>query len=173
MRMDRFLLSIVAFVLLVVTIVFFRDNNMYWWPFMFAFIITAGFLANSVDYPEAICRHGKIVINSGRSFNEDEAEECPECDARMEEIMAPIMNNIMKHKSPKWQITSEELSDLSGTLPYKYQDKWQVPNSWYEEREAVNNYEDGKEAIKRYDADIKYRPDVTDEVREDDDEIIF
>ena len=148
MRMDRFLLSIVAFVLLVVTIVFFRDNNMYWWPFMFSFIITAGFLANSVDYPEAICRHGKIVINSGKGFNEDETEECPECDARMEEIMAPIMNNIMKHK-------------------------YKVPDSWYEEREAVNNYEDGKKAIKQYDADIKYRPDVTDEVREDDDEIVI
>jgi hypothetical protein len=136
MRMDRFLLSIVAFVLLVVTIVFFRDNNMYWWPFMFAFIITAGFLANSVDYPEAICRHGKIVINSGRSFNEDEAEECPECDARMEEIMDPIIRNIIKHR-----------------------DAYKVPDSWYEEREAVNNYEDGKEAIERYDADIKYRTD--------------
>ena len=145
MRMDRFLLSVLAFVLLVVTIVFFRDNNMYWWPFMFSFIITAGFLANSVDYPEAICRHGKIVINSGKGFNEDETEECPECDARMEEIMAPIMNNVMKYK---------------------------VPDSWYEEREAVNNYEDGKEAIERYDADIKYRPDVTDEVREDDDDEI-
>ena len=75
MRMDRFLLSVLAFVLLVITIVFFRDNNMYWWPFMFSFIITAGFLANSVDYPEAICRHGKIVINSGKGFNEDETEE--------------------------------------------------------------------------------------------------
>ena len=147
MRMDRFLLSVLAFVLLVITIVFFRDNNMYWWPFMFSFIITAGFLANSVDYPEAICRHGKIVINSGKGFNEDETEECPECDARMEKIMAPIMNNVIKYK---------------------------VPDSWYEEREAVNNYEDGKEAIERYDADIKYRPDVTDEVvSDDDDEIVI
>ena len=49
MRMDRFLLSVLAFVLLVITIVFFRDNNMYWWPFMFAFIIVSGFIIGEED----------------------------------------------------------------------------------------------------------------------------
>lgn len=45
----RFLAGLLAFMLLVVTIVFFRDNNMNWWLFMFAFIIVAGFMAQSYD----------------------------------------------------------------------------------------------------------------------------
>tara|TARA_R110002012_G_scaffold169444_2_gene333345 strand:+ start:356 stop:802 length:447 start_codon:yes stop_codon:yes gene_type:complete len=45
----RFLAGLLAFMLLVVTIVFFRDNNMNWWLFMFAFIIVAGFMAQPYD----------------------------------------------------------------------------------------------------------------------------
>ena len=45
----RYLAGLVAFMLFVVTIVFFRDNNMNWWLFMFAFIMVAGFMAQPYD----------------------------------------------------------------------------------------------------------------------------
>tara|TARA_R100000995_G_C3454240_1_gene109730 strand:- start:321 stop:695 length:375 start_codon:yes stop_codon:yes gene_type:complete len=63
---------------------------------------------------------------------------------------------------------------------YKWQDNWQVDSNGddfivlrEEQADAVDRYEEGMQIIEKYDVDIKYRPDVTDEVREDDDEIVI
>ena len=60
---------------------------------------------------------------------------------------------------------------------YKWQDNWQVDSNGddfivlrEEEADAVDKYEEGKKIIENHDADIKYKPDVTDEVVSDDDD---
>ena len=86
----RFLAGLLAFMLLVVTIVFFRDNNMNWWLFMFAFIIVAGFMAQSYDethcmecgYINKACMC-KPVVNESLPDDWEEYKASyvePECD---------------------------------------------------------------------------------------------
>ncbi len=60
---------------------------------------------------------------------------------------------------------------------YKWQDNWQVDSNGddfivlrEEQADAVDKYEEGKKIIENHDADIKYKPDVTDEVVSDDDD---
>lgn len=60
---------------------------------------------------------------------------------------------------------------------YKWQDNWQVDSNGddfivlrEEQADAVDKYEEGMKIIENHDADIKYRPDVTDEVVSDDDD---
>ena len=49
MNYFKYLGTIGAFILFVIAIKFFNDGNMYWWPFMFAFIIVSGFIIGEED----------------------------------------------------------------------------------------------------------------------------
>ena len=52
----RYFGKVFAFVLFIIAIKFFNDGNMYWWFFMFAFVITSGFLV-SEDEDDEIVEH--------------------------------------------------------------------------------------------------------------------
>ena len=145
MRFHRILIAVLVLCFIVLGIRMFHIGNDIWIAFMLLAIVSSFLLVNDRANDEYI----SSAIIDGKSYP------------------SGMSGNTLK-------------------LIEKHNNQYKVPNDWQidsngddfivlreEEADAVNRYEEGMKIIERYDADIKYRPDVTDEVREEDDEIVI
>ena len=145
MRFHRILIAVLVLCFIVLGIRMFHIGNDIWIAFMLLAIVSSFLLVNDRANDEYI----SSAIIDGKSYP------------------SGMFGNTLK-------------------LIEKHNNQYKVPNDWQidsngddfivlreEEADAVNRYEEGMKIIERYDADIKYRPDVTDEVREEDDEIVI
>ena len=145
MRFHRILISVLVLCFIALAIKLFHSSNDIWIAFMLLAIVSSFLLVNDRANDEYI----SSAIIDGKSYP------------------SGMFGNTLK-------------------LIEKHNNQYKVPNDWQidsngddfivlreEEADAVDRYEEGMKIIERYDADIKYRPDVTDEVREEDDEIVI
>ena len=146
MRFHRILIAVLVLCFIVLGIRMFHIGNDIWIAFMLLAIVSSFLLVNDRANDEYI----SSAIIDGKSYP------------------SGMFGNTLK-------------------LIEKHNNQYKVPNDWQidsngddfivlreKEADAVNRYEEGMKIIERYDADIKYRPDVTDEVvSDDDDEIVI
>ena len=161
MRFHRILIAVLVLCFIVLGIRMFHIGNDIWIAFMLLAIVSSFLLVNDKANDEYI----SSAIIDGKSY--------------------PSGLLLLKEKHHK----SYPSGMFGNTLKLieKHNNQYKVPNDWQidsngddfivlreEEADAVDRYEEGMKIIERYDADIKYRPDVTDEVvSNDDDDLIW
>ena len=145
MRFHRILIAVLVLCFIVLGIRMFHIGNDIWIAFMLLAIVSSFLLVNDRANDEYI----SSAIIDGKSYPSG--------------MFGNTLKLIEKHNN-QYKVTNDWQIDSNG-------DDFIVLRE--EEADTVDRYEEGMKIIERYDADIKYRPDVTDEVREEDDEIVI
>jgi len=145
MRFHRILIAVLVLCFIVLGIRMFHIGNDIWIAFMLLAIVSSFLLVNDRANDEYI----SSAIIDGKSYPSG--------------MFGNTLKLVENHNNQ-----------------YKVPDNWQVDSNGddfivlqEEQADAVDRYEEGMKIIERYDVDIKYRPDVTDEVREDEDEVVI
>ena len=145
MRFHRILISVLVLCFIALAIKLFHSSNDIWIAFMLLAIVSSFLLVNDRANDEYI----SSAIIDGKSYPSG--------------MFGNTLKLVENHNNQ-----------------YKVPDNWQVDSNGddfivlqEEQADAVDRYEEGMKIIERYDVDIKYRPDVTDEVREDEDEVVI
>ena len=128
----RYFGKVFAFVLFIIAIKFFNDGNMYWWFFMFAFVITSGFLVSEDEDDEIV-------------------EHCDECGYVNQACVCKPVVNV--------PLPTDIHDNLAKSLN-KYASDWEEYKATYVEDDVndgiiVDN-------IVNIDAEIKYKTDESD-----------
>ena len=152
MNYFRYLGTIGAFILFIVSIRFFNDGNMYWWLFMFAFIIVSGFLIGEDDTNDDTIDSMMRCFLRHKSGDSD--AHCMDCGyVNKACVCKPVSNN--------WKVKQTD----NDFIVITEEDK-ELPKDW-EEYKAT--YDDSGHddyvihAMINRDAEIKYKTDETNE----------